>query len=181
MRDADTHEQRLPLTPEMTTYLQSQSSAANHPFRLYLIFVGGAAALPLIITIILLMQGRLLQWATLFLWILFPGAGAALARYVLGIARREQRDVAGGEFVRASGEFRVAVSSGRAGTKTEVTIAGTTAWGGFPQALESIRSAPALGTVDFAPVSRALLEVRDGSGQILWSALHPVAAHRAAR
>lgn len=167
--------QRLPLTPDMVNALQSEMAPARHPTRLALIILAVALSVPATTGVIFYLQGRFAAPSILLLAAAFLVVGGFATVWVLGTATMEKRDLAGGAFVRATGVFQVGVYTSKGITTTQVTIGGRIASGGRPQALETI--VDAVGTVDYLPVSGELFEVRDESGQVLWSRTSPVTAH----
>src|SRR5207245_1788933 len=97
-------------------------------------------------------------------WILFWVVGAGFAYVMLQDAARERRDLAGGVFTRWIGpfavrQFRTVVQVVVNGRKLQTLAA----------PLELTESGS--GTVDYLPTSGMLLELRDESGQVLWSRL----------
>ena len=159
----------LPLTPEMTAFLNSEAAVARHPVRTVLPTLGAAAVFPAVFTAVLAAQNRLstLLLAIVINWVLFLGVGGLIALAIWASKVLEKRDLAGGVFVRATGPFYVQVNHTKAGTFMVVTIGGKTLSGVYAKPLESIESD--VGTVDYLPVSADLLAVQDESGQVLWS------------
>jgi hypothetical protein len=154
--------QQLPITPAVSDFIRSDSAMANNPRKLILVSFAVTSIVPAIFTVIVLLQGRQFhpEWA--IVWILFWVVGGIFDFVVLSDAARERRDLAGGVFTRWVGPFavrqlRTAVQVVVDGRKLQTLAA--------PLQLTESGS----GTVDYLPTSGMLLELRDESGQVLWS------------
>lgn len=159
--------EQLPLTPEMTSFLQKEADLAAHPIQGTLAILGLASVIPAIGSVLFALEHYLFNPFTPFMWVMFLGLGAIVAFGVLHDARQERRDLVGDVFNRATGPFSVKVNQGRYGTTVQVVV-GLRALGSVnAPPLESIESG--VGTVDYLPISGDLLEVRDQSGNVLWS------------
>jgi hypothetical protein len=159
--------QQMPLTPDMTGFLKSDTAVVRNPLRVVLPILGAAAIIPAVFSAVFIAQNQLLNIATGILWVVFLGLGGLVALGIIAVKGQEKRDLAGGVFVRATGPFYVQVNYTKAGTFMVVTIGGRALTGVYAKPLESIESD--IGTVDYLPVSGDLLEVNDESGQLLWS------------
>jgi hypothetical protein len=158
--------QQLPVTAEMTSYLEKEASLARHPVQVVVVILGAAAILPVVFSIVFILQNNLFQWGTAAIWAIFLGLGGLVALYVVHGVRQERRDLLGGVFVRSTGPFTVQVSQSRYGTSVRVVVGGRPL-SGDARSLMSVDTG--VGTVDYLPVSGDLIEVRDESGQVLWS------------
>jgi hypothetical protein len=157
-----TLKQQLPITPAVSDFIRSDSAMANSPRKLILVSLAVTSIVPAIFTVIVLLQGQQFhpEWA--IVWILFWVVGGIFDFVVLSDAARERRDLAGGVFTRWVGPFAVrpfrnAVQVVVDGRKLQ-TIAAP---------LEPTESGN--GIVDYLSASGALLELRDGAGQVLWT------------
>jgi hypothetical protein len=168
--------QQLPLTEDMASYLEKEASLARNPVQVVLVILGAAAILPAVFSIVFVLQNKLLQWGTVLIWIGFLAIGGLVALVIVHSLRQESRDLLGGVFVRSTGLFTVQVSHSRAGTSVRVVVGGRPLSG---NAMSLISVDSGVGTVDYLPISGDLVEVRDESGQVLWSRF--AAAQSAAR
>ena len=161
--------QELPLTAAFTGYLQSEVVIAKNPLQTILFTLGLAAIIPTFFSIVFLIQGQLFNGGTVIIWSVFLAGGGLLAFYLLHETGLESRDIAGGVFVRSTGPFEINLITSRYGTAVQVVVGGRKLSNAVAHPLDSIQSGT--GTVDYLPVSGELLEVRDESGQVLWSRL----------
>jgi hypothetical protein len=146
----------------MADFLRSDTAIAKNPLKLGLAALGVTSVIPAIFTVIVLLQGQRFNPGWLSVWILFWVVGGAFAYVMLQDAARERRDLAGGVFTRWIGpfavrQFRTVVQVVVDGRKLQTLAA----------PLELTESGS--GTVDYLPTSGMLLELRDESGQLLWS------------
>jgi len=151
----------------MTAFLQGDAAMATRPVPSVLIVLGAASVVPAFFSVVFILQNNLWNWGTAVLWSSFLGLGAIAAIWMLHDFRQEGRDLVDGVFVRSTGVFSTKVSQTKYGLNVQVVVGGRALFAGHAPQLESIESAP--GTVDYLPVSGDLLEVRDESGQVLWS------------
>jgi hypothetical protein len=158
--------QQRPLTSEMTGFLQKEAAMAQHPFQVVLLILGLAAVIPMLFSVIFIVQGVLVNWGTAIIWSTFLALGGLTAWGVLHDTEQERRDLLGSIFARSIGPFSVKVTYSKAGTSVQVVVGGRTL-SGNAVSLMSIESGS--GTVDYLPISGDLLEVRDESGEVLWS------------
>jgi hypothetical protein len=159
--------QQLPLTQDMTSFLNSDVAIAKNPFQTVLVILGFAAVIPAFFSVVFILQSNLFNLGTAIIWATCLGLGGLIAWGMLHDIGLERRDLLGGVFARSTGPFSVKVIYSKVGTSVRVVVGSRALPGVFAQPLESIASAT--GTVDYLPVSGDLLEVRDESGQLLWS------------
>ena len=157
--------QQLPLTPEMSVFLQSDAEAAAHPVQTVLGILSFASVIPAVFTVVFALERILL--VSLFFWAMFLALGAIMAVSVLHDARQERRDLYSGVFHRAAGRFSIKLNQTKGGPLVQLLLDGRSLKSVSAPPLESIGSLT--GSVDYLPVSGDLLEVRDESGQVLWS------------
>ena len=90
--------------------------------------------------------------------------------------RKDSRELVAGVFVRYRGAFSVVLYPNRYGdNNVAVVVNGRPLRATVAKPLESIAPTET-GTVDYLPLSRTLLEVRDASGNVLWSRFEGVPA-----
>jgi hypothetical protein len=154
--------EQLPITPAVAKFLLSDSAPGRNPLKLILISLAVASVLPAIFTVILLVEGRRFNPEWLIVWILFWVIGGTFAFFAVSDSSHERRDLEGGVFIRWIGPFAVRRVRGA----VQVVVDGRKLQTLFA-ALEPTESGT--GTVDYLPTSGMLLQVRDGSGQLLWS------------
>lgn len=169
--------QQLPLTADMASFLKREAAAGQHPYQVVIMLLGAAAILPALFSVVFLIENRFFTWFTPIMWTTFLGLAGLLAWWILHGVGQERRDLAGGVFLRSTGAFSIKVTATKYGTTVNVVVEGRELSGSAPS-LESIESG--VGTVDYLPVSGDLIEVRDESGQVLWSRF-PAPAQSAAR
>src|SRR5260370_5815685 len=157
---------QLPLTADMTSFLKQEAALGQHPYQIVMAILGAAAIIPALFSIVFLIENRFFMWFTPIMWTTFLGLAGLLAWWILHGVGQERRDLAGGVFLRSTGAFSVKVTATKYGTTVNVVIDGRELSGSAPS-LESIESG--VGTVDYLPISADLMEVRDESGQVLWS------------
>lgn len=157
--------QQLPLTPEMSAFLQSDAEAAAHPVQTVLGILAFASVVPAVFTVVFALE-RVLP-VSFFFWAMFLALGAIMAASVLHDARQERRDLYSGVFHRAAGRFSINLNQTKGGPLVQLVLDGRSLKSVSAPPLESIGSLT--GSVDYLPVSGDLLEVRDESGQVLWS------------
>jgi hypothetical protein len=159
----DSHmNQQLPITPAIADFIRSDSALARNPLKLILISFAITSVIPAIFTVTFLLQGQKFNPEWSILWIVFWVAGGGFAFVVLSDSARERRDLQGGVYTRWVGpfairQFRNAVQVVVEGRKLQTLAA------------PLVPTESCQGTVDYLPTSGALLELRDESGQVLWS------------
>lgn len=161
-----TSTQQLPLTADMASFLKQEAALGQHPYQVVIAILGAAAILPTLFSVVFLVENRFFIWFTPIMWTTFLGLASLLAWWILHSVGQERRDLAGGVFLRSTGAFSIKVTSTKYGTTVNVVVDGREL-SGSARSLESIESG--VGTVDYLPISGELIEVRDESGQVLWS------------
>jgi hypothetical protein len=160
--------QELALTPEMTAYAQRNSLRKDTTIQLVIFVLFFVSIIPAIFSIALYSQHRLFQIATAIIWLVFLGLFGGLTIFlVLHGESLVSRDLAGGLYVRWTGPFTIQTVSGHGFTSVQVEAGGRKLANLDPSALYPIGSIS--GTVDYLPVSRTVLEVRNEQGAVLWS------------
>lgn len=157
----------LPFTTAVGEYVRQQASIGKSPLRVIAIALGVASVLPAILTVVYAARGFAIDFTLGIVWTASWVVGAVFAFVIVRDAARERRDIAGGVFMRWSGPFSTRAVGRAAAAQVEV--------GGRKLATAPARALEYLGqttgTVDYLPVSGLLLEVRDESGKVLYSAL----------
>jgi MFS family permease len=164
--------EELPFTPTIADYVQSEVAinrriVADRPLRFVLIVFGLASVVPAIFTAVLPPQRESNRGTVIAVWLICWAIGALIAYGTLTAAAHEKRDLVGGVFLRWSGPFTVRILSGRSGAGVQFHVAGRNLQLENARPLYSIQSGN--GAVDYLPASGTLMEVRDQSGQVLWS------------
>lgn len=156
----------VPLTADMTAYLEKDLAMSKNPALVYGFIVGAAAVIPSFFSVVYLVEGRFFSWWTPVMWATFLGMGGLLAWWMLHSIHQEGLDLAGGVFYRITGPFRISAFRNKAGLSVTVIFGSQKLSAGAALSLEDIDSGS--GSADYLPVSRELIELRDASGQVLW-------------
>jgi hypothetical protein len=157
--------QQLPITPAIADFIRSDSALAQNPLKLFLISFAITSVIPAIFTVIFLLQGQKFNPEWSIVWIAFWVAGGGFAFVALSDSARERRDLAGGVFTRWVGPFAIR----QVRTAVQVVVEGRKLQ---TLAAPLVPSESCQGMIDYLPASGALLELRDESGQVLWSRFH---------
>lgn len=161
--------QELALTPEIRDYLETNTRLLRNPLPTVLFIFALAAALPGLLSVAMLVGGRLLNRFTPVMWAFFLGLGGLVSVGVIRDLELEKRDLNGGLYVRWTGPFSVRVFRNRVGASATVVVGGRSLRAVMAAPLQAIQEGT--GTVEYLPVSGELLEVRGGSGEVIWSRL----------
>jgi len=160
--------QVIPLTPDMTKYLGSNSRALfTTPQLAAALVVGLGGLIGVAVSLFWIVKGVGPLFFLGYVWVACLGFGGVYAWLVAHDAWLASNDLARGVFLRASGPFATRVERVRFGMVTIVSIAERKLARDFAVSLRSVQSGT--GAVDYLPSSGIVMEIRDESGQALWS------------
>jgi len=169
--------QVIPLTPDMTNYLGSNSGVfyMTPPLAAAAV-VGVGAAVGVGVSILWMVKGAGPLFFLGYVWVACLGFGGVYAWLIAHDAWLTSNDLARGVFLRAAGPFATRVERVKSGVVTIVSIDERKLAMNFSTSLQSVPSGT--GQVDYLPSSGIVMEIRDESGHVLWSrfAQVPIAA-----
>jgi len=160
--------QVIPLTPDMTNYLGSNSGVLSMTPRLAAaLVVGFGVLIGVAVSVYWIVRSETPLFFLGYVWVACLGFGGAYAWLIAHDAWLASNDLARGVFLRAAGPFATRVQRVKAGVVTIVSIDERKLAMNFSTPLQSVLSGT--GQVDYLPSSGIVMEIRDESGHVLWS------------